>query len=357
VAAALAAPPAIAATERQLDTQPSSISIHMEAATPEKVYEALAKQAGVKFHRETNNGNSAKEGKHVDVNFDTLSFWDALQTIQKATGVWAYILPGELRFPGPFYSTNVHPHAVSRGMASLEFAQMKRAGSIWRNAPAQRDLQLHFILHVEPKIQIERGTAAIVFTQATDDTGRSLIPKTSRRATTSGMDKQILTDLFCAMDLPAAEAKRLAVVQGKVAFQVVSKIQTLQVPLADLKTGFTTELLGYRAVFEPLVIDGIRHDINYTFYRGDKPLQDWERFRSLVSQPESIRVLDTQGQQIVGHGVGGHGAGDMIEYTYGFMLEKSANQPARTVATLIWEMTSESVPMEVPFEFKDLPLP
>jgi hypothetical protein len=222
-------------------------------------------------------------------------------------------------------------------------------------ASVQHDFQLSLVAFVEPKIRVVQSSYNVRIDEAVDDHGNSLA---FNEPTPEGMStgRQWMWNLNARLKYPAEHpGKKITRLRGGMRFVVQTRSETLDVPNVLTAKNVQKTIAGRRILLKEVKKNGESYEVQTTVYRAGLSQADWN---AMTYPGAAIRLLDKDGKALSSRGWGGGGGPDEMNYNWTFARdnwggEEKAGEPFR----LVWEIPTETRPMDVDFSFKDLPMP
>jgi hypothetical protein len=355
--------------------QPTTVTFNCRELPVRKAVEQLSKECGYKLELSQNgarNGNEDPEKRLVTVDFKSVPFWQALDSLCEVGGLtfqegWYGHDQETLRLD--FGESHATPMCMQgafrisiRGFdyqRNLYFNQgFRQAGDI-QDGPYHRNqsLRIEMFISVEPRLPLAGVNNQVAFTEVVDDQGQDLIKPAdeyNRYYFGGGMGRSF-TQPVNAMLEPSVAGKKIKIMKGTIPVTVVAaqkpKItvdKILEVKNQTYKEGNTT------LTIEEVTKQGPQNiAIKLTIAeptgkkRGDP---GWS-----YSLQSRLTVLDTKGNKFQSYGGGwsNNGNGNLQgTFHFGPPGGQGVGEPAKMV---FYEWTTVS--HAVPFEFHDVPLP
>lgn len=346
-------------------TGQTRVTLHFKDAHPRDVVAELARQGRTELPvwPEGSWEQRGRKWPKITVDLDRQPFWAALrqvcekaglslQTYGTGDGISLSAHGGDGRWDGA-----VHLNGPFMFVArSASETQSRTVGYGKNNARnASHSLNVAVGAFAEPKLRVLGRSWSPELTEATDETGRSLLGP--RDAVREGVDMNLhgnanVWDLNVTLQ-PAQGAKRLAKLKGSTKLLLQTKSETLEVPDPMKARDLVKVVAGRRFVFKDMKRMGGGYSLNVTvhFPSGDAP--EWQR----RADPGSLKVFDAKGRPFARSGYSGSGSGDRYEYEIRFNPAGRRGEEPGDPAKLTWELTTEAREVNATFEFTDLPLP
>jgi hypothetical protein len=95
------------------------------------------------------------------------------------------------------------------------------------------------------------------------------------------------------------------------------------------------------------------YQMKFTMVREVSRVEQWQQFGRGVR----VTLLDAEGRALSNRGGGGGGSDEKMTYTYTFSRDMDTGGQTGPAVKVVVEVPTEVKEVEVPFEFKDIPLP
>jgi len=163
--------------------------------------------------------------------------------------------------------------------------------------------------------------------------------------------------VFARLKYPTERpGKKIAKLRGGMRFVVQTRSETLDVPDVMKAKNVQKTIAGRRILLKEVKKAGDQYEVQTTVYRTGLSPAEW----NAMNYPgAAIRLLDKDGKPLSSRGWGGGGGPDEMSYNWTFARDawgggdEKAGEPFR----LVWEIPTETRPMDVDFKFQDLPMP
>ena len=348
----------------------------------------LQKQSGVRFGTSQANNNKELDSK-LSAQINTLSFNDAFRQIVEAAGLKATLQDwgnGNLQMLVSDAEDAGQPQKSGAGLFEIDLTSLdtnftKSVDLSNFEAPQRsenRSLSATLTLQSDRRLPII-GTPQVRLTRAEDEQGRSLVPQLDEneiaqnrvnRYNFYGNASYQQQNANVELGTPAPNAKTLANLEGVVVYAVVSKTEKWEVPdllaAPEWTHSFTspdgTVALKIAATPNDDETGGLKVKIEATSSNDD---QTYERVTYPLEQTDpllaAIRIEDANG--VVYHNQGYNATGGQTTKISTTFLpendapEEGARPQPKGPFKFVMNAPVEVVQTEVPFAFKDVPLP
>ena len=355
---------ALALIEENGLTGQTRVTLHFKDAHPRDVVAELARQARTELPVWPEGSWEAvgRKWPKVTIDLDRQPFWAALRQVCDKAGL-------EINsFAGDRLSVSAHGgDGRWGGVAYLDGPFMFVARSASENQSrsigygknravnSSHSLNVSVTGYAEPKLRVLGRAWSAELSEATDDTGRSLLLSQMRAGDRMDMNLHGNTNVWdLNIELkPAAGAKRLATLKGTSKLLIQTKSQTLEVPDPLKARDLVKVVAGRRFVFKDMKRQAGGYSLNVTIHSPPGEGPEWQR----RADPANLRVLDAKGRPFSRSGYSGSGSGDRYDYEIRVNPAGTRGEEPGEPAKLTWEVTTEAREVDAAFEFKDLPLP
>jgi hypothetical protein len=224
------------------------------------------------------------------------------------------------------------------------------------------DLRHRFTFHLraysDPRLLILKNARDVRLTEASDETGQSLLPATSADYEPEPSEFRSLWewDLVAKLRHPGQAGRRIARLSGVARFLVRTRYETWTIDDV-LGAGQVTRIIGAnRVTVESLTSTDSGYVLRVSGHGNVGGLAGPPVPDQFDGIQRSIKLLDTDGRSFSIEFSGGGGAEDWF---YNFTFTRPIGDQDRNAPPhkLVWEVPTEAKLLNVPFEFSDLPLP
>ena len=349
---------AIALIEENRTTGASLITLHVAGAAPDSVLAELSRQAMTPIPTQPENlfrqGNVLSK---VTLDVDRQPFWVAFRQFCQQTGVRANSMGNDRKFvlmqggddsilgpavyTGPFM---VVANSVTR-TSSISFA---------RDKLPSRNLNVQFTVFAEPKLNVMGHDYYVRLSEATDDRGNSLLMPNPGAYGTMGQDTSPRWSLGSQLAIPDNIGAKLARIQGTTRVQIQTKSEIWEIPDISKAQSPSKSIAGRRYVVEEFkTLSPEQYQLKFTIIRETPRLAEWQQYGRGVR----LSLVDANGKYLQSQGYGGGGSDEKLTYTHTFGRDAGDGTKTGEPAKLIVEVPTDVKEVQIPFDFKDLPLP
>ena len=232
---------------------------------------------------------------------------------------------------------------------TINYNQGEQASSVF---------QIAMKVLVDPKTRVLQGPSGLGVTEAVDENGLSLAMK-APQPWMSGMTQggSQIWGASATLQWDPQQGKQLKRFKGSAAFDVIDELETWEIDVANFKR-VEKKLPKITYAVESFLKENrsYRVKVSLSFPKGtpmnqlnQNAMNSWQTVSSL------LKLVDDKGAALAGRG-GGGGGGLKTTYEMNFAADQNAG-PVGEPAKIIWTLPITTRKIEVPFEFKDLPIP
>ncbi|HTW94826.1 MAG TPA: hypothetical protein VMD30_08540 [Tepidisphaeraceae bacterium] len=357
---------AIARIEQDIANAPTYITLHARAEEARQVMAEMSRQANITVSVMPQQMWNGPADPRINLDLDHVPFWKALGEFCKQAGVW----PQPMGFPDngtltlfPAANSPLGGICDDRGRFTIFASQLVRNRIVTlNNGAVQRDDHLQLMVCVDPKFRLlSHGMPHLDV--AIDDKGNSWAGGVGLSPMFRGvympMESSWSFGALIPLQSPPRPATKLSEIRGTIPALLATQIQTLEVNDLAKQVG-QTHNMGDRSVkIESWDATAGRCEVSLD--AGGSP-------RVLIRQPigrgmmilipqqqrlfdevRTMQLLDANGQAVASF-QGTRFDGTHFVAMFGF-------PPADPPVTLKWEYVVAKSTVQIPFEFKDIPLP
>lgn len=358
---------AVAQIEEDRATGASVVTLHVKDAPADQVLAELSRQG--MFAIPVMPENLFKQ-EHVNVpkltmDFDRQPFWMAMRAFCEKTQLRINAMGGDRKFVVMQGGDD-----SLLGMAAYSGPFMVVANSVTRSSsialgrdktPA-KSLGVQISVYAEPKLNVMGHDYYLRLTEATDDRGNSLlIPGQYGAYGSMGQDTSCRWTLGTSLAIPDNLGTRLVRLKGFSRVLMQTKSQTWEVAADAVPTSGAAgpapakSIGGRKYVVEELKGTGDAYELKFTLLREGPAgrVEEWQQYGRGVR----VSLVDAQGRSLAGRGYNGGGSEEKLTYTYTFARDLDTGVKAGPPVKVVVEVPTEAREVEVPFEFRDVPLP
>ena len=350
------------------------ITLKIKDGTVDDVLNALTKQCGYPM-KMYNRAAFRARGNNADpqtftLDYDNQPFWDVLKDVCAKTGISPYN-DGQNRrgltfMPAANMGGSMFNCPISSSGAALCAMQaLSRNSSITfgQNSPPNFNFNAQMLIMFEPKVRISSYYSSPQIDEAVDDKGNSLVNK-AQQGSSSPNSASRQTQLGLGLNLIYPQTNpgtKIVKLRGKVRLNVATRAESVEV--SDLTKEQTQKSPSGRRI----TVRGVKpqndnennrqYNLQVTFYRDGT---DQQKFAESLNIP-TVRLLDKDGRELQYQHNSRNDSNEneanqtMVFYRYGRNegREEDVGEPVK----VIWDVTTDTKEISVPFEFTDLPMP
>jgi hypothetical protein len=344
---------AMARIQEQALIGPTYVSLKMTNATAEAIVGELSKQAGVSIKYTSNGG--AQTGS-FSINIDHQPFWTAVMEVCRVAGLnvsprngnllalgnGGMDLSGPRIIDGPFM-------VIAQGINTNSNVQLAQPANI------NRTTNIQFSFFAEPKLRISQHPYNVKLSEAVDDTGRSLLMPAQNIYDHYGSDNQLVWQGSSQLAVLDPPGKRIARLKGQMILQAATKTDTIEIADIMNARNVTKSAGGQTLIVKNVTTEPGSTEVSLNVTILVSP----DRGNLGYSLAQSIRLLDADGQALQHTNSSGSASPTKLEYKISYNKrtydgeQKLVGDPVKLVLPIV----VETRPVELNFEFKDLPLP
>ena len=344
----------------------SMITLNVENAPAEKVFQELARQAHTELVPEPPDLWTQKQWPAATIHAERVEFWTVFRDACRQVGV----TPDQgdnfkMRLADAEDKKWILSPAVTTGpfLVWAECSERNLKHDFADPASAvDRTLTLTLHTDAEPKLRLIRDSAAVTIEEVVDDHGNSLLPSQqgAEPSISPSGDDGHFWDIALQLEHPAANiGTRIARLRGTLHFLAPVRTETLEVDEIMKVRSVTRDLAGRRFLFRSAHRNGNGYEVKITAYRDGLPEADWQQ---IVNPHDFVRLADEKDRPIPFTGVSESDGGDrQITYTLQFESQtadkpNNAGRPSDVPGApvkLVWDLPVETRALQAPFEFNN----
>ena len=382
-------------------TGPSLITMHVKDMPVRDAFAELSRQAGATLQPMPTELWDLKTWPKITVDLNREPFWSALRTMGAQAGVELRQWSEGLRLMQSGAGGQSGGRFVVSGPFLVTLLRCSRTQVIEYGLPGGEnptsDFQVFFSATAEPKLRVLRAAYSARLDEATDDRGNSLLAHPDDNGANNNGDlTRVLEAGFATgaggtwqfsarLGYPQNMGKRLVTLRGSVNVLLQTHVETIEIPAVLSAANTSRTAGGLRLTVTEAKKSGDRYDITATIARdvsggGSGGDVEWERVQQSLND---LKLIDAQGRPLVRSNLASGLANESFElnmsFTRGDLLnlgggggggagrlrDGAAARGAAGAAVdgpidpvkLVWQVPTETKEINVPFEFKDVPLP
>lgn len=363
----------LTAIETNKIAAPTYVTLKMDNATIDAVLKAMSKETGYSL-KMFNQGMWMRGGNQqkISIDYNKTLFWEALKDLCRKAQITPYFNGGSgkqfLFLPAAQMGMSFIDCPTSvNGCVMIIFTNLSRQNSVtFEHNATSCDFSGGLMVMIEPKLHLLRYSYTPIIDQAMDDKGNSLVPpRNSGDSGWNGINRQMQLNLGMNLTYPMKNAgAKIAELRGRLKLTVVLKSEPLEFTSVNGEKEQTLSTpSGRRVTLISVKKSNEAGDDNRQFIAKVKLYRDKlsdEKFNELTNSP-GITLLDSKGNELQFQGEQDIKRGK-DEATIDFLFyrrtsDDGGGQDVGTPAKLVWDFVNESRDIDLPFEFKDLPIP
>ncbi|HWE03593.1 MAG TPA: hypothetical protein VG326_14405 [Tepidisphaeraceae bacterium] len=337
---------------------PSYITIHLKDADPKTVFEEVSRQCYSDLKPFPDNLFDQKDLPKVSVDIDRQPFWTAMSQISEKTGIdlqqyneGVRLMRGGFRVTSAYSAIQGPFLVVANSITRTQTEMLANGGG------SSSEFCMQLVVYSEPKLHVLSSSSTVKIDVAVDNAGNSLIPTAPDNRGYYGGASGIW-NLYSQLKFPDKKpGTRIARFKGSADFVVQTKSQQIQIPdIVGIKE-VTRVVADIPVVFHEMKKNGEIWELRLSANPQALGPGRWNQFNQSVQS--NLQVVDNAGQILDHRGMRSRGTGNGIEFTLLFAksMRPSDARSSGDPAKVLWEISTGSKEINVPFEFKDLPMP
>lgn len=350
---------------------PTLVTVKLNGVSAKKAIDTITEQAGVSYGVSHSEFWRHARPKPVTIDAKNQPFWAVMMDVMCQAGLSPESHGSSAASQITIGQNNprkVGPAWTGEGFY-VSVTNATRNHSIQFEGPGKREVSssLSVRVLVDPRLTVIRGARGLLVTEALDEKGNSLIPSGQMRNLDESLDRPSfgcawMWDNHVQLKYLPEQGQVLKRFKAKGLYEVIEKVQTWEVEVAKAEKAETT-ILDTTMTIDSLEKqnDGNRYEIKVSLKwkepmialgrnRRENPMRDYFLLQSM------FKMVDAQGRQLRTDGGGGGGGNGKASYTFNFSRNAGAD-PTGEAVKLILTVPTETRKIELPIEFKDLPIP
>jgi len=334
----------------------SYITLHLKDAEPRVALAEISRQAFAPLA--VFPDDLLEQGGLPKVNLDLVRqpFWVAMRQFSGQTGLdlqpfneGVRLMRSGMRANGP--SVIFGPFLVVATQISR--TQVIQLGQDGGANGGQSDFRLNLVAYSEPKLKVLRSSG-VKLDEAVDDLGNSLL--------FSGPDNRGYYggsagywQLSVQLAWPEKPGSRIARLRGSENFTVQTKAKTIEIDDLPSAKEKTESLGGMVLTVHSFAHNADTWELKVSMKVNSLNSPGWAQIQQVFQT--GMRVVDSQGVALDRRGMNSRGTNDHVGNHLVDMTLQFAASGGRNPVKLVWEIPLETKDINVPFEFKNLPMP
>ncbi len=355
--------PGAGADDTTPSSAPSTITMHLNSIPPRDVLAELNKQtdAGVGVWPENlydqQRGAGDKLVRSIDVDIDQATFWSALDAICSAGGLFPQPMGNNssisLQEANGRTAFGKRPQSIGP-MSTVLVDSLQRNHTIALDADnpqVQRSCGAQISAYVDPRLRMLKLQNQPVVDQADDENGKSiLVAPTGQPGEQDAYCRWLAQNLFVPLDYDPQVSHKLATLKGSIKVTVAAEVDKIEFADMDNAKGTEKEVGGVKVVCQEINSTDNSFEMKVNIIRTDLSKENFRTLYGRIFQEGKFITADGKRLQVSGGGGGGE---DRLDYSLQCNFQNSDDKPVK----MVWEITTRTEEVDLPFEFHDLPLP
>lgn len=339
---------------------PTRVSLEFNNAHPRDVLAALAKQAGVAVRTSPKNLWEHQEFPPITISVKDVTYFAALKEVSEKTGLNIQRASAEQALTvsqAAFRQWHTYPMFES-GQFLIVAQSLYRAHAMDPAAPQEttRTCTLRMTLYTEPKVRLLRASSLATIERAVDENGKSLLgtPTTSTTPDRTSVYNPGVWSVSASLSPGPDAGRKIAVLKGVVRGAVQGQAKSVEFDnilaarnVSKVNAGCTLTVKEVRKI-----------STSYTLTLNLKREKDAPAVLRELSPTQHIKLVDAEGRALMRRTYANPPSGDSVDFTLNFAQDDfAAGDQTGEPVKLVWEVPVEVREIEIPFEFRDIPLP
>jgi hypothetical protein len=344
---------------------PSSISLQFRNAHPREVFEELARQASTEFRFPPKVWEQHKFPA-ITIDIEAKPFWLALKQVCEASGMFPY--PGygggvdHRMMLVPRGNTVFGPFSVISGPFLIVGQSVHRANTVNLMVPAEisREFSVQFTVYSEPKLHVTRYSGSLHITEAVDEKGNKITQMEHEDSMLSANPSNWCWSMGARLMFPINGGTRIARLRGNIEVEIQTRVETLRFDnVAAIKSPVVKNVAGHRYAVQKFARSGDQATVTLLISRDGRDEAEWDALsESLQTDKTAIILRDNKGNPwSYSHYTSDSDVkGLEVKIVYNRSDDDGDALPG-DAAVLTWNIPQQVKQIQVPFDFRDLPIP
>jgi hypothetical protein len=346
------------AIDAQSVTGPSLITLDMKDAPAKDVIDAIARQAKTELAVWPDDVWGQVDKKTLTLKVTRQPFWQVMKDVLPQFGLQLNSHgPGDrLRLMRGTPNHMTGPAHLSGPFMVIATGANESRSIDYGKPDAATNARTHIDVnvYVEPKLRVLAREYNPFIEEFVDDAGHSLVTPGRGAGRHLSHSRDPLFNININVPQVEGRTKRIAKLKGSIRAVLMTKSDRIEVPQITKAKGSSQSKGDWTIKVNDVTADASGAVIlNVTILKNvvgaANEESEWKRnvgFDSFTVVDEDGRPLDKQGHSMSGNGKQWDG-------NFQFRRGRGTGEPAK----LVWEFPVEAEEVQIPFEFKDLPLP
>jgi hypothetical protein len=334
----------------------SYITLHVKDAPAAEVMEEISRQCFAPIQSMPENLLKQHSLPKITLDVDHKPFWDVMPPLCNKLGLNFRPYQSGMRL---MQGGGVQNDGISQVHGPFLVVANQISYSRTRSFAGHGDQTqcgINFSIFPEPKLNVLHGGGAITVEEAIDDHGNSLTPTGNERMRFFGGFAGYGGWIYAPLEYPKKNpGSRLVRFKGSTTFIIQTESEKIEIKnLPDLHQ--TTRLVhGLQLTFQDFKKKGdtwqLRIHVNQPNFAGT----EWPQLIEGVQT--RLQVLDAGGRQLDHRGMNTSSNNNAADLTLDFAPSNGFDgRPTGQPTRLFWEVPTKTRDINLPIEFKDLPL-
>ena len=349
------------AEERHLG--PTRITLHLHDSPAPDAFRELARQLHQEIIPDPPELWQRKPSPKVTIDADSTPFWEVMRQMCRQAGVEPdFGDNGRFKLIESTEGKWADTPATAVGPLLVRAERIAQTRTVEFARPLTPDFSCVLSLNVltEPKMRIIAAGCSMTIESAVDEKNNSLLPEDADDPPFSPFgDHTQFWEAQVDLMRPAKSGLKIAQLKGTVHLLIPDKIETLDVPAILGVLELEQTICGRRlTIHKAQKIKG-GYEVQVTLFRNGLSDAKWKQWRNPL---DMVRLVDAQGLQIYFSGVTETTMDEQqcsltIQFENPNNMPNGVGGPVGPPAKLRWEVPRELRELQIPFQFRDLPLP
>lgn len=344
-------------------TAPPPITMHLTSVHPRDAIAELVKQTDVSvqiwpenlYEQQRGPGNMLPQS--VDVNADGRPFWSVLDDICTGAKLFPQNMGNNasvtLQESNGRSAFGRRPQSVG-ALATVVADSLQRNHTIALdsdNPQVQRSCGATLVAYVDPRVGMIKFQNQPNIEKAEDENSQSIaVAPTGQPGWNDAWCKWMVQNTFVPLDYDPQTSHKLATLKGSIRVTVAADVDKIEFTDLENAEGTEKEAAGVKVACQEFKQEGNSAHMKVRITRTEMSKEMFRTLFGRIFNDGKFVTADGKRLQVSG---GGGGGDDGLSYTLDCNFGNENDKPVK----LIWEITTRTEEIDLPFEFHDLPLP
>ena len=342
---------------------PTRITLHLDETPAPEAFAALARQLHQEIILDPPELWKGKPSPRITINADSVSFWEVMRQISRQAGVEPdFSDNGRFKLIEAVDGKWATTPAVSVGPLLVQAVRIVQTRTVEFARPQSPEVTCALSLNVlsEPKMRIIAEGCSINIESAVDEKNQSLLSEDAEDPPFSPIgDNTRVWETEVDLLRPAKSGLKIARLKGTIHLLIPAKIETLNVPTILNVSDLEQTVCGRRLTLHSAQKVKGGYEVQVSLFRNGLNDAKWKQWKN---PREMVRLVDSNGLQIYFSGVTATVDEEQqcsltLHFENPNNMPNGGEGPVGPPVSLVWEVPAELRELQVPFEFRDLPLP